>query len=79
VAKAFVFVNVEAGSEKEVLEHVREIPEVKASYLVYGSYDIVAKVEADSMDHLREIITSKVRKVGNIRSTITTVVMEAKK
>ncbi len=78
LAKAFVFVNVEPGSEKEVLERLREVGEVKESYLVYGLYDIVAKVETDSMDHLKEVITWKVRKLDKIRSTITTVVMEAK-
>ncbi len=78
MAKALVFVNVEPGSEKEVLERLREVSEVKESYLVYGVYDIVAKVETDSMDHLKEVITWKVRKLDKIRSTITTVVMEAK-
>lgn len=78
MAKAFVFVNVEAGSEKEVLGRLREVPEVKESYLVYGVYDIVADVEADSMDHLKEVISWKVRRLDKIRSTITIVVMEGK-
>ncbi len=78
MAKAFVFINVELGSEKEVLKRLRGVPEVKESYLVYGLYDIVAKVETDSMDHLKEVITWKVRKLDKIRSTTTTVVMEGK-
>lgn len=78
MSKAFVFINVEAGSEREVLERLRGVPEVKRSYLVYGVYDIVTKVETDSMDHLKEVITWKVRKLDKIRSTTTTVVMEGK-
>ncbi len=78
MAKAFVFINVELGSENEVLKRLRRVSEVKESYLVYGVYDMVAKVETDSMDHLKEVITWKVRKLDKIRSTTTTVVMEGK-
>ena len=75
-AKAFVFINVEPGSETEVLKRLREVPEVKEAYFVYGVYDIVAKVETDSMDRLKEVITWKVRGLDKVRSTLTTVVME---
>jgi len=76
--KAFVFVNVEVGSEAEVLKRLREVPEVKEAYFVYGVYDIVSKVETDSMDRLKEVITWKVRRLDKIRSTLTTIVMEGK-
>ena len=76
MAKAFVFINVEPDSETEVLERLREVPEVKEAYFVYGVYDIVAKVETDSMDRLKEVITWKVRRLDSVRSTTTTVVME---
>ena len=76
--KAFVFVNVVSGSETEVLKRLREIPEIKEAYLAYGVYDIVTRVEADSMDHLKEVITWKVRGLDKIRSTLTTIVMEGK-
>jgi len=76
MAKAFVFINVELGSETEVLKRLREVPEVKEAYFVYGVYDIVAKVETDSMDHLKEVITWKVRRLDKVTSTTTTVVME---
>jgi DNA-binding Lrp family transcriptional regulator len=76
--KAFVFVNVEVGSESEVLKRLREVPEIKEAYSVYGVYDIVAEVQADSMGHLKETITWKIRGVERIRSTLTTIVVEGK-
>ena len=78
MAKAFLFINVQPGSETEVLERLREVPEVKESYFVYGVYDIVAKIETDSMERLKEVISSKVRRLDNIRSTLTTIVIEGK-
>ena len=78
MAKAFVFINVEPGSETEVLERLRDVPEVKEAYFVYGVYDIVAKVETDSMNRLKEVISWKVRRLDKIRSTLTTIVIEGK-
>lgn len=72
---AFIFINAEAGSEDEVLEGLRKIADVKEAYTVYGAYDIVAKVEAETSDKLRKVIVQKVREVGGIRSTLTMLAM----
>jgi DNA-binding Lrp family transcriptional regulator len=74
---AFVFMNIDGGGEQEVLQQLRSIPNVKESYMVYGVYDLVAKVEADTMDKLKEIVTWKVRRLDKVRSTLTTIVMES--
>lgn len=76
MALAFVLASAEVGSEEEILKGLRKITEVKEAYPVYGVYDIVAKVEAGTMEELRGVIASKVRKVKGIRSTLTMIVME---
>ena len=76
--KAFVFINVDSGAETDVLRRLREVPEVKEAYSVYGVYDIVAEVETDSMDRLKEVITSKIRGLDKIKATLTTIAMEGK-
>ena len=73
---AFVLINAEIGSEDEVVTELRKIGNVKESYVVYGVYDIVAKVEADSMDKLKEIVTWKIRRLDRVRSTLTMIVVE---
>jgi len=40
-----------------VLKEVRDVPHVKECRRVYGTYDMIVKVEADSMDELKEVIT----------------------
>ncbi|MEM3807420.1 MAG: Lrp/AsnC ligand binding domain-containing protein, partial [Nitrososphaerota archaeon] len=47
---AFVLINTEIGAEEEVVKQIKKLPAVKEAYLVYGVYDIVAKVEAETMD-----------------------------
>jgi DNA-binding Lrp family transcriptional regulator len=73
---AFVLINAEIGSEDEVVAELRKIGNVKESYAVYGVYDIVAKVEAESMDKLKEIVTWKIRRLDKVRSTLTMIVVE---
>jgi len=73
---AFVLINAEIGSEDDVLAELRKLGNVKESYVVYGVYDIVAKVEADSMDKLKEIVTWKIRRLDRVRSTLTMIVVE---
>jgi DNA-binding Lrp family transcriptional regulator len=74
---AFVLINAEIGSEDEVLKELKKMPNVKEGYLVYGVYDIVAKVEAESMEKLRETITWKIRRLDKVRSTLTMIVIES--
>jgi DNA-binding Lrp family transcriptional regulator len=73
---AFVLINTEIGSMEDVLQILNDIPNVKEAYMVYGVYDIIAKVEADSMTKLKEIVTWKIRRIDKVRSTLTTIVME---
>ena len=76
MALCYVLLNVEPGSEEKVLDEVRKVPNVKKSHRVYGVYDMIAKVEADSMDRLKEIVTWKIRRLDGVRSTLTSLVME---
>ena len=73
---AFVLINAEIGSEDEVLKQLKSLPNVKESYVVYGVYDIVAKVSAETMDKLKEIVTWKIRRLDKVRSTLTMIVVE---
>lgn len=77
MAVAFVLINAEIGSESELVEELRKMPYVKEAYLVYGVYDIIARIEAESMDKLKEIVTWKIRKLNKVRSTLTMIVMES--
>lgn len=73
---AFVLINTEIGSMEDVLQVLNDLPNVKEAYMVYGVYDIIAKVEAETMTKLKEIVTWKIRRIDKVRSTLTTIVME---
>lgn len=76
MAKAFVLINAETGSEKEVVEKVKAMKNVTEAYFVFGVYDVIAVVEAPNIDELRNTIHTAMRQVEGIRSTCTMVVIK---
>ena len=73
---AFVLVNTEVGSENGVLTALKKVDGVQEAYAVYGVYDIVAKIGAESMDKLKEIVTWHIRRLEGVRSSLTMIVSE---
>ena len=71
MAKAYVLINSEIGGEQEVVDQLNAMEEVVEVSIVYGVYDVIVKLEADSMEVLKELITSKVRHLNKVRSTMT--------
>jgi len=68
--KAYVLLNVEIDSKKEVLNALDEIPEVKDAYQLYGVYDLIIRVEAGTMQELKDVIAERIRVIRKIRSTL---------
>jgi len=73
---AFVLINAEIGSEEEVLKELNKVEGVVESFVVYGVYDVVAKIRADTMDKLKDVVTWHVRRLNKVRSTLTMIVVE---
>ena len=63
--------NCELGSESEVISALKKIDGIKEAHGTLGLYDIVAQLELDSEDKIREIITGTIRKMPKILSTMT--------
>ena len=75
MATAFVLINVEIGFEDEVLRSLKPISEVKEAHLVYGVYDIIARIETETMQELKDAVSWKIRRVDKVRSTLTMIVV----
>ncbi len=74
--KAYVLINVESGSEDEVLKELKGISGVEEAYFSYGVYDIITKIKAETMEQLKELVTRQVRILPKVRSTLTLIMME---
>ncbi|MHB1909978.1 MAG: Lrp/AsnC family transcriptional regulator [Nitrososphaerales archaeon] len=74
---AFVLINADLGAEEELVKELNQIEHVAEVYVVYGVYDIVAKIQADTMEKVKETITWKIRRLEKVRSTLTMIVVES--
>ena len=68
---AFVLINCELEAEEFVISELKEIETVREVRGVLGTYDILVKLEAGSLDEISKTITLKIRKVDKIRFTMT--------
>ena len=75
MATAFVLINAEIGAETEVLKGLKDVREVKEAHMVYGVYDIIARIETETMQELKDIISWKIRRLDKVRSTLTMIVV----
>lgn len=71
---AIVLINAEIGKESDILQELCKMPEVEKALLVYGVYDLVANLQAHTMEKLEDAITLKIRRIAGIRSTLTLIV-----
>ena len=73
---AYVLISCDLGFDVEIIDEIKQLEDVKEVHGVFGAYDILVKVESDSVEHLKDVITWKIRKLNRVRSTLTLIVPE---
>ena len=76
---AYVLINTEPKHMENVVSTLEKLDSVVEIFPVYGVYDVVAKMQAETMEKLKDIVTWKVRSLDEVRSTITMLILEEKK
>ena len=69
--RAFVLITTELGAEAEVLDSLEEISEVVEAHRVLGFYSIFIRVEAETMQELKEIVTQRIEPLNKVQATTT--------
>ncbi len=73
---AYVLLNTEIGAETHVLKALKQLDGVEEAYSLWGVYDIIANVTADSMEELKHIITNRIDEIGQINSKLTMIISD---
>ncbi len=73
---SYVLIVCEVGAEKSILSELKSLESVKEISGLFGSYDIIVKLEVASEEELKDIVVSKIRNLKNIRTTLTLIVKE---
>lgn len=71
----YVLLNTEPSQMESVAKAIKKIDGVEEAYMVYGIYDICAKVNAKHPRDLKGII-KKIRSLENVLYTLTLMVVE---
>ncbi|MCL5876255.1 MAG: Lrp/AsnC family transcriptional regulator [Candidatus Bathyarchaeota archaeon] len=72
---AFIFITADSELSNIALEDLRKIGGVEEVYRSRGAYDIVAKVNGDSLEYIREYVLKQIRDISSIKSTLTLTVV----
>lgn len=81
MATAFVLINSDLGSDGAIIASIKEALgseegiecEVQG---VYGVYDIVVKLTTGDAALLRSVITSRIRRIPKVQSTLTMMMID---
>jgi len=69
--KAYVLINTELGQEAAVVEELSHVSGINNAYSLYGIYDVIVEVEADTMEKVKEIVFNSIRRLDSVKTTIT--------
>jgi DNA-binding Lrp family transcriptional regulator len=67
----YILGKVEAGTENEVLNSLKNLSPMKKASLTYGVYDLCIEAHFKTMEELDDFVFNVIRKVPGIKETVT--------
>ncbi len=71
MAKAFVLIETLVGKTTEVAAGLEGLQGVNSVNAVTGPYDVIAVIEADTLNEIGDIVTKVIHPVAGISRTVT--------
>ena len=71
---AYILFKVNSGTEREVCQKLVEFDEIIQADIIFGEYDVLAKIETEDLGNLEEFVSEKVRNVPNVLVTSTMII-----
>lgn len=71
MAKAFILIETVVGRTKEVVAGLNSLEGVKSVDTVTGPYDVIAIIEANSLNEIGDLVTLKIHPIVGISRTVT--------
>ncbi len=69
-----ILLKVNSGTERDICKEISDFDEVLVTGIVYGEYDVIAKISVSDMQALEEFLSVKLRKVPSILVTSTMII-----
>ena len=71
IALAIMLIVTEPGKENDVINSLSNLDEVIEAHMLFGEYDIFAKLTCSDFGSLSTIVVTKIRNIEGIESTKT--------
>ncbi len=68
---AYLLLIIESGKDEIAMNKLLETDEVKEAHIVYGQYDLIAKLRVKNIQKLEDFILKQVRRIKEIKETST--------
>ncbi|MEK6937502.1 MAG: Lrp/AsnC ligand binding domain-containing protein [Nanoarchaeota archaeon] len=72
--KSFVLISIKDGKEREMLDVLKEFPEVEDAHILFGEWDVIAKINTSGAEELGTFIMDKIRSRGDVSLTSSLIV-----
>ena len=76
---AYILLTTCGVDVSEVAKEIIDLEEVSNAHVIYGQYDMIVRVKANNLDHLRDINLNKISKIKGVDSTTTLIVADQTK
>ncbi len=77
MVQAYVLVQTEVGKAAPVAEAIGKLPGVVAAEDVTGPYDVIVRVQSETVEDLGPLVMSQIQSVPGITRTVTCTVVHA--
>jgi DNA-binding Lrp family transcriptional regulator len=74
MTSAFLFINAELLFIEDIVNKLKEVPDIVDVYKVQGIYDIIARVNSDTEEKLKELVSERIRRIDKITGTVTVII-----
>ena len=74
VVYAYVLLKVSSGTERDVCQKIITFNEVMQADIIFGEYDVIAKISAPDLNSLEDFLSQKIRNVPSVILTSTMII-----
>ena len=75
MVQAYILIQTEVGKSASVAEAIRGVAGVASAEDVTGPYDVIARVEANTVDELGKLVIARIQDLPVITRTLTCTVV----
>jgi len=73
---AVVLLNTDSGTQDKILESLKLVDGVEEAYALYGVYDLLVKINGNSIEKLKEITKLRIKPIAGVNSSLTLMIVQ---